>query len=97
MKPKAAGATAPVVAPEPRRFAWAPVAGAIGYHVELFKGTNRVLAKETTDPVLEIGQSWRYEGRTNRLTPGSYRWYVWPVTKGGRSTRAVVQATLDVP
>ena len=56
-----------------------------------------MLAKETTEPVLEIGQSWRYEGRTNRLTPGSYRWYVWPITKNGRSTRAVVQATLDVP
>jgi hypothetical protein len=96
-KPKPSGATAPAAAPEPRRFAWAPVAGAIGYHVELFKGANRVLEQETKEPVLEIGPSWQYEGRTNQLTPGSYRWYVWPVTRGGRSSQAVVQATLDVP
>ena len=96
-KAKPADATTRAAAPEPRRFAWAPVAGAIGYHVELFKGADRVLEKETTEPVLELGSTWRYAGRTNRLTSGSYRWYVWPVTKGGRSTQAVVQATLDVP
>jgi hypothetical protein len=73
------------------------VDGAVGYHVELFKGADRVLEKETTEPVLELGPSWRYAGRETRLTPGSYRWYVWPVTKSGRSTEAVVQATLDVP
>jgi hypothetical protein len=91
---KAAAAPAPA---ETRRFAWAPVDGAVGYHVELFKGADRVLEKETTEPVLELGPSWRYAGRETRLTPGSYRWYVWPVTKSGRSTEAVVQATLDVP
>ena len=36
-------------------------------------------------------------GRTVRLTPGTYRWYVWPVTKSGRATQAVVQAKLTVP
>jgi hypothetical protein len=91
---KTAAAPAPA---ETRRFAWAPVDGAVGYHVELFKGADRVLEKETTEPVLELGPSWRYAGRETRLTPGSYRWYVWPVTKSGRSTEAVVQATLDVP
>jgi len=91
---KTAAAPAPA---ETRRFAWAPVDGAVGYHVELFKGADRVLEKETTEPVLELGPSWRYAGRETRLTPGSYRWYVWPVTKSGRSTQAVVQATLDVP
>jgi hypothetical protein len=91
---KAAAAPAPA---ETRRFAWAPVDGAVGYHVELFKGADRVLEKETTEPVLELGPSWRYAGRETRLTPGSYRWSVWPVTKSGRSTEAVVQATLDVP
>ncbi len=56
-----------------------------------------MLAQETTEPVLELGSTWRYEGRTVRLTPGTYRWYVWPVTKSGRATQAVVQAKLTVP
>ena len=36
-------------------------------------------------------------GRVERLTPGSYRWYVWPVNANGPAAAAVVQATLDVP
>ena len=88
---------APVTGPKTRRFAWAPVVGATGYHVELFRGADRVLAQETTEPVLDLGSTWRYEGRTVRLTPGTYRWYVWPVTTSGRATQAVVQAKLTVP
>ncbi len=80
-----------------RRFAWAPVDGATGYHVELFRGTDRVLAVDTKEPVLELGSTWRYGGKTVQLTPGAYRWYVWPVTKSGRATQAVVQAKLAVP
>jgi hypothetical protein len=83
--------------PTPRRFAWAPVENAVAYHVELFRGADRILARETTKPVLELGESWRHEGRLVRLTPGAYRWYVWPVTSSGRATQAVVQARLTVP
>jgi hypothetical protein len=90
---KAAAAPAPA---ETRRFAWAPVDGAVGYHVELFRGNDRVLAKDTKEPVLELAPSWRYQGRTVTLTPGEYRWYVWPVTASGRGTQAVVQAKLTV-
>ena len=35
-------------------------------------------------------------GHTVKLTPGEYRWYVWPVTASGRGTQAVVQAKLTV-
>ena len=56
-----------------------------------------MLAKETKEPILELGPSWRYEGRLVQLSPGTYRWYVWPVTKSGRATQAVVQAKLDIP
>jgi hypothetical protein len=94
--PKPTTAT-PATAPETRRFAWAPVPGATGYHVELFKGADRVLAQETKQPVLELGSTWRYEGKTVRLSPGVYRWYVWPVTNSGRATQAVVQAKLTIP
>ena len=100
-KPKAATTTpkktaAAPAAAETRRFAWAPVNGAVGYHVELFRGNDRVLAQDTKEPVLELAPSWRYQGRTVTLTPGEYRWYVWPVTAGGRGTQAVVQAKLTV-
>lgn len=93
--PKKTPATTPAPA-ETRRFAWAPVDGAVGYHVELFRGNDRVLARDTKQPVLELAPSWRYQGRTVTLTPGEYRWYVWPVTAGGRGTQAVVQAKLTV-
>jgi hypothetical protein len=82
---------------EPRRFAWAPVDGAVAYHVELFKGPDRVFARDTSEPVLELAPTWRHEGKAVALTPGTYRWYVWPVTKSGRATQAVVQAKLTVP
>ncbi|HEU0057490.1 MAG TPA: hypothetical protein VFQ08_09540, partial [Gaiella sp.] len=62
---KTAAAPAPA---ETRRFAWAPVDGAVGYHVELFRGNDRVLAKDTKEPVLELAPSWRYQGRTVTLT-----------------------------
>jgi len=90
---KTSGAPA---AGETRRFAWAPVDGAVGYHVELFRGNDRVLAQDTKEPVLELAPSWRYQGRNVTLTPGEYRWYVWPVTASGRGTQAVVQAKLTV-
>ena len=100
--PTAAKTTTPkkkpaTTVPEPRRFAWAPVAGAVSYHVELFRGNDRVLARDTTQPVLELGPTWEHEGRVMRLTDGSYRWYVWTVKESGRDPQAIVQATLTVP
>ena len=84
-------------APEPRRFAWAPVAGAVSYRFELFRGDEQVLRATTTNPVYELPTSWEHEGREERLTSGSYRWYVWPVLASGPADAAIVQARLDVP
>ena len=81
----------------PRRFAWAPVEGAVGYRVELFRGNEQVLRATTKRPVFELAGQWRHQGRTERLTAGSYRWYVWPVLQSGPAAQAVVQARLDVP
>jgi hypothetical protein len=96
-KPAAGAETPKPPAPAAtRRFAWAPVEGATGYHVELFRGADRVLAQDTKEPVLELGSTWRYQGREMRLTPGTYRWYVWPITQAGRASQAIVQAKLPV-
>ena len=92
--------TAPqqTAAPIPsRRFAWAPVEAAVGYRVELFRGDQQVLRATTKQPVYELAARWRHQGRAERLTPGSYRWYVWPVLPSGPAAEAVVQARLDVP
>lgn len=80
-----------------RRFAWAPVAGSTGYHVELFRGSALVFRDETTKPEILIRKRWRLAGRIRRLEPGSYRWYVWPLVNGRRTASAIVQARLVVP
>jgi hypothetical protein len=93
---KKSGATKAATAPA-RRFAWAPVEGAVGYRVELFRGDEQVLRTTTKQPVYELPASWRHQDKAERLTPGSYRWYVWPVLSSGPAAQAVVQARLDVP
>jgi hypothetical protein len=93
--PAKAKATAPA-APS-RRFAWAPVERAVGYRVELFRGDKQVLRATTKQPVFELAGRWRHQGRAERLSPGAYRWYVWPVFKSGPAAQAVVQARLEVP
>jgi hypothetical protein len=83
-------------APAPRRFVWAPVADATGYHVELFREANRVFAADTTRAAITIPTRWRFDGRPYRLEPVEYRWYVWPIVSGRRSSEAIVQARLVV-
>ena len=80
-----------------RRFAWAPVSGASGYHVEFFRGSTRVFADDTTDPLLTVPAEWKLDGSKRALRPGTYRWYVWPMIEGRRQPHAVVQATLSIP
>lgn len=79
-----------------RRFVWAPVDDATGYHVELFHGGERVFAKRTTDAEVEIPDEWRFEGQRHELESVTYDWYVWPVVAGSRSPTAVVQTPLVV-
>ena len=80
-----------------RRFAWPPVAGATGYHVELFKGSALIFRAETRKPEILIRRRWRFNRRLRRLEPGEYRWYVWPLVGRQRIAKAIVQAKLVVP
>lgn len=80
----------------PRRFAWAPVPGASAYHVEFFRGDERVYAAQKPRAHLDLPWAWTFRGRVHRLEPGTYRWYVWPIVSGLRRTEATVQAELDV-
>jgi hypothetical protein len=80
-----------------RRFAWAPVPRAAGYHVEFFRGSTRVFAASTRRAEIALPRRWRFRGRSQSLEPGDYRWYVWPVFREtGRAPAASVQARLRV-
>lgn len=102
-KPKAKTPTrtrprrAQAVQPEPRRFAWAPAAGASGYHIELFRGSTLVFSADTPQASVSVPPSWRLRGTRRTLEPGQYRWYVWPLISGRRAAGAIVQATLEIP
>ena len=80
-----------------RRFAWAPSAGASGYHIELFRGSKRIFRANTRKPQIVIPRRWRLGGRAHQLQPGAYRWYVWPRVAGRRTSKAIVRARLVVP
>ena len=93
----AVGRPAGLEIPQPRRFAWAPTAGASGYHVELFRGPAMVFSKNTSTPQMTVPARWTHRGQQRSLSPGEYRWYVWPVAAGRRAAQAIVQAKLVVP
>ncbi len=57
---------------------WTAVRGATYYNVQLFRNGKKVLTAWPTSTSFRLHDAWRFEGRTQRLTPGRYRWYVWP-------------------
>jgi hypothetical protein len=56
---------------------WRPTRGASYYHVQLFRGSKRLLVAWPLRPQLVLPSRWRYAGRAYRLRPGRYRWYAW--------------------
>jgi hypothetical protein len=82
--------------PSSRSFAWAPVPGASGYHVELFRRNSLVLAADTPRAGMTIPAKWSFDRREFRWASVAYRWYVWPIVSGKRTTSAVVQARFVV-
>jgi hypothetical protein len=63
---------------KPPLLRWRPVARARYYNVQLFRGKQKVLSVWPTQARLQLRPRWKFAGRTRRLTPGAYRWYVWP-------------------
>lgn len=96
VEPPSTAPPEPPASPASQRFAWAPVPGATEYHVELFRGSTRIFASNTPRPEITIPRRWTFEAKPYRLEPAEYRWYVWPVVGGKRTTEAVVQARLVV-
>jgi hypothetical protein len=54
------------------------VNGATYYNVQLFRGKKKILSRWPKSTHLQLPARWTFNGRVMRLTPGSYRWYVWP-------------------
>ncbi len=62
----------------PPVLAWKPVARATYYNVQLYRNGQKILTVWPQGTSLRLQATWRFAGRTFRLTPGTYRWYVWP-------------------
>ena len=48
------------------------------YNVQLYRDGRKILTLWPSATSLRLRSSWTYAGRGYRLTPGVYRWYVWP-------------------
>jgi hypothetical protein len=63
---------------KPPLLVWRRVARAGYYNVQLFRGKQKILSAWPTRTRLRLRARWKFSGRVRRLTPGAYRWYVWP-------------------
>ena len=61
----------------PPLLVWTPVAKAHYYNVQLVHG-KKVMSVWPRHAYCRLPKSWVFQGRHYRLTPGLYRWYVWP-------------------
>jgi hypothetical protein len=66
----------------PPLLTWRRVSGASYYNAQLFRISTsgvrtKLLSTWPVQPRLQIRRTWRYGGKTQRLTAGSYEWYVW--------------------
>jgi hypothetical protein len=57
---------------------WHPVRRASYYNVQLFRGRRKILSAWPTTTRLQLRRGWTFDGERRRLSPGRYRWYVWP-------------------
>jgi hypothetical protein len=48
------------------------------YNVQLFRGNKKILSIWPVKTALTLKSKWKYQGHAYKLSPGVYRWYVWP-------------------
>ena len=70
-KPKAKSTKNPTLRWKTRR-------GARYYNFQLFRNGHKILTAWPTRNHYTLHTTWRFHGRTQHLTAGRYRWYVWP-------------------
>jgi hypothetical protein len=64
--------------PDPPLLRWTPVRGATYYNVQLYRGGEKILSAWPSRARLRLEKAWSFDHRGRRLSPGRYRWYVWP-------------------
>jgi hypothetical protein len=60
------------------KLTWLKHSEADYYNVQLFRGKLKVLSTWPVRTTFALKKGWKYNGRTYKLSPGVYRWYVWP-------------------
>ena len=63
---------------KPPLLVWRRVARAKYYNVQIYRGRVKVFTGWPTRTRLQLKSRWTFQGRARTLTPGTYRWYVWP-------------------
>jgi hypothetical protein len=71
----------------PPLLAWRAVPRATYYNVQLYRNGRKILTVWPSATSVRLQRAWRFDGRTYRLTPGRYRWYVWPGFGARSATR----------
>lgn len=66
---------------------WSALPGASYYNVQLFRGRQKILSTWPAATSLKLHRTWTYGGKTFRLVPGRYAWYVWPGVGARSATR----------
>ena len=77
-----AAPVSPPVRARAQTFTWVASPGAAAYEFQLFRGATRIYRARLTEPRVYIPATSNRTGQSYALTPGSYRWYVWPVAGG---------------
>jgi HYR domain len=62
----------------PTTLAWRAVTRARFYNVQVYRDGRKILSAWPLRPRYLLRRSWRHQGRTFRLRPGTYTWFVWP-------------------
>ncbi len=57
---------------------WRPQGRATFYNVQLYRAKTKVLSAWPKHAKLVLTARWSYGGKTRKLLPGRYTWYVWP-------------------
>jgi hypothetical protein len=57
---------------------WVPVHNASYYNVQLYRNGQKILSIWPGANHVTLRDHWTFNSRAFTLTPGTYRWYVWP-------------------
>lgn len=60
------------------RVAWTQILNAGYYNVQLYRGSRKILSAWPRGTAYALRSGWTFRGQRFKLTPGTYRVYVWP-------------------